>query len=54
MILDGVFFDTARHYSNTNHQKIPKLLSDQDQFTSDEVSADKTIGKLWYACEVEF
>ena len=54
MLLDRGFFDTARFYPNMNHQNTPKFLSGQDQFTTDEVSADRRICKLRYTCEVAF
>ena len=37
-----------------NHQKTLKSLSGWDQFTKDEVSADRRICKLRYTCEVAF
>ena len=54
MLSDRGFFDTARYYPNMNHQKTPKFLSGRDQFTADEVSADRRICKLRYTCEVAF
>ena len=54
MLSDRGFFDTARFYPNMNHQKTPKFLSGRDQFTADEVSADRRICKLRYTCEVAF
>ena len=54
MLSDRGFFDTARFYPNMNHQKTPELLSGRDQFTTDEVSADRRICKLRYTCEVAF
>ena len=54
MLSDRGFFDTARFYPNMNHQKTPKFLSGRDQFTEDEVSADRRICKLRYTCEVAF
>ena len=54
MLSDRGFFDTARFYPNMNHQKTPKFLSGRDQFTTDEVSADRKICKLRYTCEVAF
>lgn len=54
MLSDRGFFDTARFYPNMNHQKTPKFLSGRDQFTTDELSADRRICKLRYTCEVAF
>lgn len=54
MLSDRGFFDTARFYPNMNHQKTPKFLSGRDQFTTDEISADRKICKLRYTCEVAF
>ena len=54
MLSDRGFFDTARFYPNMNHQLTPKFLSGRDQFTTDEVSADRRICKLRYTCEVAF
>ena len=54
MLSDRGFFDTARYYPNMNHQKTPKFLSGRDQFTTDEISADRKICKLRYTCEVAF
>lgn len=54
MLSDRGFFDTARFYPNMNHQKTPKFLSGREQFTEDEVSADRRICKLRYTCEVAF
>lgn len=54
MLSDRGFFDTARFYPNMNHQKTPKFLSGRDQFTEDEVTADRRICKLRYTCEVAF
>ena len=54
MLSDRGFFDTARFYPNMNHQLTPKFLSGRDQFSTDEVSADRRICKLRYTCEVAF
>ena len=54
MLSDRGFFDTARFYPNTNHQKTPKFLSGRDQFTEEEVSSDRRICNLRYTCEVAF
>lgn len=37
-----------------NHQNTPKFLSGREQFTTEEVSADRRICKLRYTCEVAF
>ena len=37
-----------------NRQITPKFLSGRGQFTAEEVSADRTICKLRYTCEVAF
>ena len=54
MLSDRGFFDTARFYPNMNHQKTPEFPSGRDQFTTDEVSADRRICKLRYTCKVAF
>lgn len=54
MLSDRGFWDTARFYPNMNRQLTPKFLSGRKQFTSEEVSADRTICKLRYTCEVAF
>jgi hypothetical protein len=37
-----------------NRQMTPKFLGGRKQFTEEEVSADRTICKLRYTCEVAF
>ena len=54
MLSDRGFFNTARFYPNMNHQKTPEFPSGRDQFTTDDVSADRRICKLRYTCEVAF
>jgi len=54
MLSDRGFADTARFYPNMNHQKTPKFLGGRKQFSAAEVSADRTICKLRYTCEVAF
>lgn len=54
MLSDRGFWDTARFYPNLNRQLTPKFLSGRAQFTAEEVSADRTICKLRYTCEVAF
>lgn len=54
MLSDRGFADTARFYPNMNHQKTPKFLAGRKQFSAAEVSADRTICKLRYTCEVAF
>ena len=54
MLSDRGFWDTARFYPNMNRQLTPKFLSGRNQFTAEEVSADRTICKLRYTCEVAF
>ena len=46
MLSDRGFWDTVRFYPNMNRQMTPKFLSG--------VSADRTICKLRYTCEVAF
>ncbi|EJK69230.1 hypothetical protein THAOC_09527 [Thalassiosira oceanica] len=54
MLSDRGFADTARFYPNMNKQLTPKFLRGRKQFTAEEVSADRTICKLRYTCEVAF
>ncbi|KAL7491292.1 hypothetical protein ACHAWT_001053 [Skeletonema menzelii] len=54
MLSDRGFWNTARFYPNMNRQLTPKFLSGRKQFTAEEVSADRTICKLRYTCEVAF
>lgn len=54
MLSDRGFWNTARFYPNLNRQMTPKFLSGRKQFTAEEVSADRTICKLRYTCEVAF
>ena len=54
MLSDRGFWNTARFYLNLNRQMTPKFLSGRRQFTEEEVSADRTICKLRYTCEVAF
>ena len=54
MLSDRGFADTARYYPNMNKQLTPKFLRGRKQFTAEEVSADRTICKLRYTCEVAF
>ena len=54
MLSDRGFWNTAWFYPNLNRQMMPKFLSGRKQFTAEEVSADRTICKLRYTCEVAF
>ena len=54
MLSDRGFADTARYYPNMNKQLTPKFLRGRKQFTAEEVSADRTVCKLRYTCEVAF